>query len=188
MDLVTPPTGTIADLYKRFRTEGYRANHAFSNAKRCIEFSLMGDNVRVRKEIDDTPETVFDFECDCAVRQCKCKDEVSELVNTYGVVGIIGEYRADKEWIHADSVWGFIDNEDTFSGSLFDVMDEACAQYRANMGGLDVLSEKLTDTKNSIQDFLEYHDKNEDVNGDILKMLTEISDAVLLVTAELNKD
>ena len=98
--------------------------------------------VRFRIEPDDY-FTVEDLEGDCynpsvnpdidPDQLAEERNEFVDRINREGVVGIIGEYRSNNGWEHADSCWGFVGNDYIDSGYDDDIKTNTVDQLRESI-------------------------------------------------------
>ncbi len=134
--------------YKAMRDKGLPANQAIVQARYEVkndelraEFSALEaqGHVRFRTEtddcynLDDLMGDCFNPDANPSVPASQLKREENEFVDRVereGVYGIITEYYDGEEWMHADSVWGFVGDDWKLSGYDADLMGSAIDNYR----------------------------------------------------------
>lgn len=146
-------TPTIARLYRQERQKQWEcatmhrftygttmAKAAFDRAKTHAAFTAR-DDVRIcfppdeTSDLEDLKGDTFNPSANPDIprtRLVREEREFEEKVEREGVVGIVGEYFDGEDWRHADSVWGFVGEEDARdSGYMEDVMEETMRQADA---------------------------------------------------------
>lgn len=128
----------LAGEYRTLRAAGWHASAALSYARTLQAWSDVGgyigdedDNepdvgaVRLRVVEEQYPDLSYLEQRDVYTeRQAK---EVYDRANRDGCTGIVGEYFDGDEWVHADSVYGFIGDDWNASGHDMDVMNATLA-------------------------------------------------------------
>lgn len=134
---------TVEKEYKRLRKSGERASQAIYAARIIAEWEELdgvavfeGDpyddsqdsRVRILIRVDDDPSTAMDFDCGIlgCEQDCRIHKAEARRIERNGVVGIEGQYRSSLEadWVHADSVYGFVGDDWKDSGYDVDVMSQ----------------------------------------------------------------
>lgn len=123
--------------YRRQRTLGQPARWALLHARTKVAWRNVewhsdrrdpnGDDgmgwARLRVEWDDSADLSYlDVNAKDQRERAAAKRELDRAERD-GCVGIIGEYWNGDEWVHVDSVWGFIGDDWKDSGYDYDVMD-----------------------------------------------------------------
>jgi hypothetical protein len=137
----------VTDYYKAERSKGWRASHAFQNAKTLLEADRLDADigcdeydepgtVRLRIAWDDSgyDDSYLDTWTD--IRDCereRIRAELWSRIERDGVVGVVGEYWNGDEWIDADSCWGFIGDDWRDSGYDTDILASAIDAYHENL-------------------------------------------------------
>lgn len=88
-------------------------------------------HVRLFLAVDSDPSSAFDG--DFSERDLA---ELRERANRDGVCGVCAQFWDGSEWVHVDSVWGFIGNDWRGSGYDIDLMSaalEALASHNATV-------------------------------------------------------
>lgn len=120
--------------YMRLRAKGWTASAALRAAR--IEDTwtdLVNEGVvRIEHPIDEEPydDSYIDTWDDLSpAKRERCKKELHDTIERWGVYGIVGAFFDGKSWVTVDSVWSILGNDLDDTGYDVDIKEATIDAY-----------------------------------------------------------